>query len=240
MACWRPLWAYGTQLYIILGTQKRNCPMGWFLTCYRAWQLILILFLVQAKFSVICCIAKCSGCTVAMLFGLSEPLQFPEPEVSLAECCYRGLLNANMVVGRKRNPRLFTNFPSSHGLDTRGFMVVRWLVPVFNWRKHLQSWRKLHLASPVGRSDTLGSLVALAVVPPPVQDANFCSPFQAAIVENQICRLDYLSWPSLTTVYAYPVTPKVIFFKIFERWPQELLPVSGCDIFVMLWLLLWG
>jgi len=24
-------------------------------------------------------------------------------------------------------------------------------------------------------------------VPPPVQDANFCSPFQAAIVENQIC-----------------------------------------------------
>jgi len=61
-----------------------------------------------------------------------------------------------------------------------------------------------------------GSIVALAVVPP-VHDANFCSPFQAAIVENQICRLDYLSWPSLTTVYAYPVTPKVIFFKIFER-----------------------
>ena len=75
---------------------------------------------------------------------------------SFAECCYGGLLN---VVTWLSQAKPLVCLPTSHGLDTRGFTVVRWLVPVFNWRKHLQSWQKLHLASWVGRSDTLGSLL---------------------------------------------------------------------------------
>jgi len=111
------------QYYLFL-KRRRELPYG--LNSYILSCLTTNIDFFKQNF-VVCtwCIAKFSASTVAMLFGLSEPLQFPEPEVSLAECCYRGLLNANMVVGRKRNPRLFTNFPSSHGLDTRGFMVVR-------------------------------------------------------------------------------------------------------------------
>lgn len=81
LPCWRPLWAYGMQYYLFL-KRRRELPYG--LNSYILSCLTTNIDFFKQNF-VVCtwCIAKFSASTVAMLFGLSESLQYPGPEVPL-------------------------------------------------------------------------------------------------------------------------------------------------------------
>jgi len=130
---------------------------------------------------------------------------------SFAECCYGGLLNVVNMVVASQTACLFTNFPWTRHSRLHGGSLTCTRVQLKKTSPILTETSPRLVGWPVWY---LGlSLVALAVVAP-VQDVpNSAVHFKQLLLKIKFVDLIiYLSWPSLTTLYAYPVTPIVILF----------------------------